>query len=181
MPGHSLHTERVGRFDPHAHAGAELELALPSQWAGWESASRVALFVDGWLKSSLQCRDLALADLSYAVNELMENAVKYCAGGGIELSATFTDTSLILTLRHAATPAHAARYLAHAHELIKRDPFELLAESVERNALNPEHGSGLGLLSLLNDYGASLGFEFVDHEDQQPVAITTQAHLPWLH
>lgn len=178
----TFHTERVGRFDPNAHAGAELELALPSQWAGWESAGRVAQFVDSWLKLSLQSRDLALADLSYAVNELMENAVKYCTAGSIELSATCTEAALVLTLRHCATPAHAARYLAHAHELMERDPFELLAESVERNALNPEHsGSGLGLLSLLSDYGAALGFEFVEREDQQPVAVTTQAHLPWLH
>jgi hypothetical protein len=46
-------------------------------------------------------------------------------------------------------------------ELACGDPGELLIERIEANAANENsNASGLGLLTLMNDYGARLGWQF---------------------
>jgi len=61
---------------------------------------------------------------------------------------------------------------------VARDPGELLIERIEANAAEPfGSGSGLGLLTLMNDYGARLGWTFRQETPEDPILLHTFAEL----
>ena len=63
-------------------------------------------------------------------------------------------------------------------EIISRDPGELLIERIEANAADENSsGSGLGLLTLMNDYGARLGWDFRSSTSGSAVTLSTHAAL----
>jgi len=171
----------LGNFKANAAQDAELCLILPKSYAPWDAANRVAGFLDTWLETALLERSGSVESLNYVVNELMENAVKYAHAGSIELSVGFEVESLRVSLVHPVSSMHAVRYREMADDLIARDPDELFAEIIERNALNDavtQHGGGLGLVSLRQNYQAELGFGFQDLLNDLVLA-TTQVCLPW--
>ena len=63
--------------------------------------------------------------------------------------------------------------------LVAGDPTEMLVARVEANAVNPDAGvSGLGFLTMMADYGATLGWYFGAVEDNpQNVLLKTMARL----
>jgi hypothetical protein len=170
-----------GNYSARAAQDAELMLTLPTSMAPWDAANRVAQFIDAWLKSALLQRGANTEDLSYVVNELMENAVKYATEGSIEISVSFEHHALRIALSHPAPAENAARYERLALDLSTRDPNELFMEVIERNALSElpaQNGAGLGLITLRQNYQAELGFSFqtIDHLISQ---VSTQVCLPW--
>ncbi len=174
-------TTSLGNFRANAALDSELCLVLPKSYAPWDAANRVAGFLDTWLETALLERSVSVENLNYVVNELMENAVKYSHAGSIELSVGFEDEGLRVSMAHPVLPMHAVRYREMAEDLITRDPDELFAEIIERNALNDDvtqHGGGLGLVSLRQNYQAELGFGFQDLLNDLVLA-TTQVCLPW--
>ena len=59
-----------------------------------------------------------------------------------------------------------------------RDPGELLIERIEENAENANSsGSGLGLLTLMSDYGARLGWRFQPAAEADAIRLDTYAAL----
>lgn len=171
----------LGNFKANAAQDSELCLILPKSYAPWDAANRVAGFLDTWLETALIERSGSVENLNYVVNELMENAVKYSHAGSIEFSVGFEDESLRVSMAHPVLPMHAERYREMAADLIARDPDELFAEIIERNALNDavaQHGGGLGLVTLRQNYQAELGFSFQDLPNDLVLA-TTQVCLPW--
>ena len=67
----------------------------------------------------------------------------------------------------------------HIKNLLKGDPSEMYLAQLEKNALEENHGSSnLGLLTMLNDYGAKLGWKF-ELLSAQPaeMAVTTMVQL----
>jgi len=63
-------------------------------------------------------------------------------------------------------------------EITSRDPSDLLIERMERNAEDPDStGSGLGLLTLVNDYGVRLGWTIEPQAAGASVQIRTIANV----
>ena len=72
----------------------------------------------------------------------------------------------------------ASRFQALIEEITSRDPGELLIERIEANAADENSsGSGLGLLTLMNDYGARLGWDFRSSATGGAVMLSTHAAL----
>jgi hypothetical protein len=178
--------EGIGNFRQLSAKDSELSLSLPKVLAPWDAATRVAFFLNAWLELSLQQRGVLAEDLNYVVNELMENAVKYSDEGSMELAVFFEADALRLSLSHPVSALHATRYQALAQALVERDPDELFAEIIERNALAGQSNgaepvtqspgptsAGLGLVTLRQNYHAELGFAF------HASLVTTQVSLPW--
>ena len=70
------------------------------------------------------------------------------------------------------------RFQALIEEITSRDPGELLIERIEANAADENSsGSGLGLLTLMNDYGARLGWDFRSSATGGAVMLSTHAAL----
>jgi hypothetical protein len=116
--------------------------------------------------------------IGYLSNELLENAVKFRAGGDVSLTTSMDDATFTLHLGNETAPATAERFEALLVELTSRDPGDLLIERIEANAADPDAGgSGLGILTLMNDYGAEIGWTFTQERPGANVHIETVAAL----
>ena len=63
-------------------------------------------------------------------------------------------------------------------DLTTRDPGDLLLERIEANAADEtSSASGLGILTLMNDYGARMGWHFSDALTSGASVLRTQASL----
>jgi hypothetical protein len=116
--------------------------------------------------------------IGYLVNELLENAVKFRAPGDIEIEAGFHDSTFGISVQNRVDAGTARRFQALLAEITAGDPGELLIERIERNAADPQSGgSGLGILTLMNDYGAHLGWKFLPDAEDGLYRLETYAAL----
>src|SRR5215468_11655384 len=114
----------------------------------------------------------------YLANEMLENAVKFRAPGDVVVEAALEGAEFTLAISNFASPETTSGLTALIGEITSRDPSELLIEQMERNAEDPEStGSGLGLLTLANDYGVRLGWTLEPHAAEGPVHIRTIANV----
>lgn len=174
----------VGDWDSVATEQTMLWLAIHSGWSRrWSHAGRLADYVARYFGSYLrvvsqQVQSEGGAFLAYAVNELIENAVKFGQGGEIAISAGVVGEELILHVTSSAPSESADRYRGLVEEIAAGDPLSMFIERVERNALEgPSAGSGLGLLTMMTDYGARLGWRF-QALDGAGCRIDTMARWP---
>jgi len=176
-------TKSYGASAPTETAGPTMRLVFsdgPLELS-WSHAGATAEFIGDFF-AGLAAADGANENdarhsIGYLVNELVENAVKFRAPGDVELDASLRDRDFTLRLANLAEPATAARFETLLEEIVSRDPGELLIERIEANAEDPDAGgSGLGILTLMNDYGAALGWRFEQAGDA-PVRLETVATL----
>ncbi len=129
-----------------------------------------------------------LADIkssaSYIANELLENGMKYCSEQ-TEYPITFhielASNEIRFFLENTIIPANAQRLKEFINELDNSDPDELYIRQLERNAeaeLEDNTSSGLGFLSIINDYSAKLGWKFQTVDQSSLVmSVTTLVRL----
>jgi hypothetical protein len=114
--------------------------------------------------------------IGYLANELLENAIKFRHPGTILVECSLEEAHFEIKVTNRVSAETATRFGAILDELTSRDPGELLIERIEANAADSSSsGSGLGLLTLMNDYGAELGWLFSPEEDA--VRLETYAGL----
>jgi hypothetical protein len=114
----------------------------------------------------------------YLVNELLENAIKFRVPGAIHVGCSLQDGNFELTVSNDTAPDVASRFQSLIEEITAGDPGELLIERIEANAADESSsGSGLGLLTLMNDYGARLGWNFRASDSGAAVTLSTHAVL----
>lgn len=151
---------------------------------GWVQCGVTAEFLGNFL-AGLAARSAVDANevrhsVSYLANELLENAVKFRApgSGDVELEARFDGQTVELVLSNFAAEQTSAGFQTYLAEMVSRDPGELLIERIEANAAgDSSSGSGLGLLTLMNDYGARLGWTFEQEAPGEPVRVEVYAAL----
>jgi hypothetical protein len=100
--------------------------------------------------------------ISFIANELLENAMKYCDGqadGAISLQLQLHDDHVLFIARNGVEVAQAERFQESIRELLASDPGDLLIRRLEAGAGQGDV-SGLGFLTMLNDYAAELGWKF---------------------
>ena len=119
-------------------------------------------------------------NVTYLVNEILENALKFRVSGDIVIDTLVEEGQFRLCIANVISEAGALRFQEVLSGLKGRDPSELLIERIERNAADPtETGSGLGLLTLMSDYGVQLGWDFRKlAEENGTVLLGTYAVLP---
>lgn len=116
--------------------------------------------------------------IGYLVNELLENAVKFRHPGDIVIESSLDAGRFELKVTNLIDRATAARFQAMLAEVTACDPGDLLIQRIEANAADStSSGSGLGLLTLMSDYGARLGWIFHAAREQEPVRLETFAVL----
>lgn len=124
--------------------------------------------------------------VKYVANELLENAMKFQDS---TLSFKQNTASIILSLHsdkiifsvsNYATEQQAVTFQRYIEHLLAHDPNELYVETM-RNSAKAENArsSGLGILSMICDYSASLGWKFQTQTTMTPpvVTITTMVTL----
>jgi hypothetical protein len=121
--------------------------------------------------------------VTYIANELLENAMKYHEHSvdipiGIHLE--LTGTQITVSATNGISDEQAERYQAFAETILREDAGELLVRQLEESSRDEASvKSCLGLLTIISDYGARLGWRFEVHPTfPEIMTVITSAVLP---
>jgi len=121
--------------------------------------------------------------VTYIANEFLENAMKYHERQvdipiGIRLE--LASDHITLSTSNGIGLAQAQRYKGFAEHILQGNAGEQFVRQLEKSAAAPESGeSCLGLLTMINDYRAELGWRFEFHPAHPDImTVTTSAFLP---
>lgn len=123
--------------------------------------------------------------VSYVGNELLENAMKFSAESSnakVKLGIHFLDDSALVAVIFATNLVHSAeaeKLQMFIHQLLASNPEDFYIQQVEASTEDESADlSGLGLLTMINDYHAKLGWE-LDTVPSHPdlISVTTMAQI----
>lgn len=161
-----------------------LRLQLPEGPLGlaWHHCDTTAEFLGEFFALQRDADGMSRSEtrhgIGYLANELFENAVKFRSPGDILIESSLEGDRFEIVVSNYVAPDVARRFQSMLADLTSRDPGDLLIERIEANAADPSlSGSGLGLLTLMSDYGARLGWTFDDTADGKPLNLKTRAAL----
>lgn len=150
----------------------------------WESCSEVADFVSryaGLIVASAGAAGPALAEteatINYILNELVENGYKFSSGGDVDVRVEIRGPEMVLYVRNRLPTYQVPEARAAFRELLTENPQELFLRRIEENAAADSDESGLGFLTILNDYGAELAWRFDPPGDSEYTWLTTMARF----
>jgi hypothetical protein len=135
---------------------------------------------DGMPNSAINRKDTVKATISYIANELLENAVKYSdasASQPISITLHLYNQEIIFQITNHAAQAVAKHYQEFVQEILYSEIAEVYTQQLEKTALG-EGGSTMGILTIMNDYGATCGWAF-ETLDSNPALcrISVMVHL----
>jgi hypothetical protein len=120
--------------------------------------------------------------VTYIANEFLENAMKYHERDvdipiGIRLE--LTGSQITISASNGVGAEQADRYKAFVERILSHDAGALLVRQLEESSMNiAANESGLGLLTMINDYGARLGWKFEGYSRYPGfLVVTTSAVL----
>jgi hypothetical protein len=166
-----------------------LKLVPHSRQLTWGSCGLVANLLTDYFSplfeplalSRAARRDL-VGSLGYVSNELIENAVKFHCSAALPINivAKLYGQSLVVLVTNFVNEEAGRHFKAGLNELRQSDPADLLLARMERNALNPDKtASGLGILTIMQDYQTTLGWKFEAMPSLNDLTrVTTIARIP---
>lgn len=162
----------------------------------WENNGLSADFISEYFKNFYVSRQEELSGVpDVFVVENLRDAVKYIANELLENAMKFQDVPLPFTARiflslysdklifsvtNGISIKQAELLQNYIQTLLSRDPQELYFETMRASAREEnEKQSGLGLLSMICDYSAKLGWKFasITLNDEPMMTITTMVTL----
>jgi len=122
--------------------------------------------------------------VSYIANELLENAMKYSdetVTKPISLCLHLFDDRFIFIASNSVAPKAIPAFQAYIREILDNDPYELYLQRLEANSeTDTPTQSGLGYLTMINDYNALLGWKFDESGDGSGSAlVSTMVQVFW--
>jgi len=120
--------------------------------------------------------------VNYIANELLENAMKYgvkMSPFPISIQIHLNPDLIVFQLTNSIRYEHTRKFQELIKTLLSGNPEELYLAQLEKNAAEEgNEESGLGLLTMLSDYRAKLGWKFeVLPEQITEMAVTTMVQL----
>ena len=119
--------------------------------------------------------------VSYIANELLENGMKYSTQMSslpISIQIHLNPNLIVFQLTNSILAKHTQQFQNRIQTLLDCDPDELYIAQLEKNALEGNEESSLGLLTMLTDYGVKLGWKFeLLPQNPTEVAVTTMVQL----
>lgn len=113
--------------------------------------------------------------VSFIANELLENAMKFTdrtIDYPISITLRLHNDSLVFKATNSLNEKAVHRLQEFIQELAASNPGDMLVYQLEKNATDENStGSGLGILTLMNDYLAKVGWKF-DTVQHNPVIHT---------
>ncbi|MGF1589876.1 MAG: ATP-binding protein [Pleurocapsa sp.] len=113
--------------------------------------------------------------VSYIANELLENGMKYSTQMSpfpISIQIHLNPDLIVFQLTNSIPANRTQQFKSYIQTLLNSDPNELYITQLEKN-----EESGLGLLTMLNDYGVKLGWKFESLSQSTEMAVTTMVQL----
>ncbi|MEG4293952.1 DUF6272 family protein [Microcoleus sp. C2C3] len=120
--------------------------------------------------------------VSYIANELLENAMKFnneTSEYPINIKLQLESDGVLFSVTNSISPQGVDKFQAYIQQLLASEPSELYIQQLEKNAVEEScTDSGLGLLTMLTDYSAKIGWKFQTvHKDPEVIAVTTIVQL----
>ena len=157
----------------------------------WRNNGLSADFLADYLGTFFPGEDVASAErqaeikgaVSYIANELLENAMKFSYAPlhhAINLAMYLEPDAISLYVANSVDPQALATFQHCIQRLLTEDPHGLYMEQLLRNAeVDHGGGSGLGILTILNDYGATIAWKFEPVAPEAEVmTVTTMVRVP---
>ena len=124
--------------------------------------------------------------VSYVANELLENAIKFNDRGTnfkIKFGIYFiqeADMTAVLFATNSVSAEGLDKFQKFIQELLCSDPEKLYVQQIEKSAEEENsEASGLGFLTMINDYSAKIGWKFeIVQKDPKMIAVTTMVLVP---
>jgi hypothetical protein len=124
--------------------------------------------------------------VSYVANELLENAIKFNNQGTnfkIKFGIYFieeADLTAVLFATNSVSAEGLEKFQKFIQELLCSDPEKLYVQQIEKSAEEENSGaSGLGFLTMINDYSAKIGWKFeIVQKEPKTIAVTTMVLVP---
>lgn len=127
-------------------------------------------------------RDQVIGAVRYIANELLENAMKFSDEASqypISIKLDLRRDRLVFRTTNAIAPQQIASFQALIQDILSCDPHERFIHQLEKNTKEDWSSSGLGLLTIMNDYAGILGWKFETIQQDPPVTtVTTTVQLP---
>jgi hypothetical protein len=123
-------------------------------------------------------REAAENSISFVLNELIENTAKYSntPQTAVRVRVLLLERTILLEVSNSVTAALADEFLATMREVLSANTEELYLRKLEANLEKTRSDSGLGFLTLINDYQVALGFKF-EKTGADVCRITVQANM----
>ena len=157
----------------------------------WRNNGLSADFLAGYVSTFFPSEDKASTTrqneikdaISFIANELLENAMKFSfatAQHTVTIEVFLDVDAVRLYTVNGIAPERVDGFQQYLNKLLSSDTNALYIEQLERNASDEnEGGSGLGFLTMINDYGANLAWEFArDASAPEHIMVTTMVRLP---
>ena len=120
--------------------------------------------------------------VSFIGNELLENAIKFKSTNchsvkfGIHfpnnLQENLKEINIIVFTKNSIDEQNLEKFQEFVQQLLSFDTNELYIKQIEKTTeADDNNASGLGLLSIINDYSAKLGWKF--EQESHNLSITT--------
>jgi len=123
--------------------------------------------------------------VNYIANELLENAMKFneqISSYPIKFKLhLFEDTGVkvVVTATNSICQKTKDTFQAFIQELLASDPEDFYLVQLERSA-EAENAPGIGLITIINDYNAKIGWKFETlPKNQSLIIVTTMVKLEY--
>lgn len=192
--GMSPVTQVIGSYETVRHVERELltmELAptaiTPRQ--RWHMIGMMADFMSEYLSKFLSGDDMQSLlkqveiqeTASHVMNELLENAMKFCyeaAQEPIVISMSLTAATARIYVKNSIDPCARKEYQSFIHTLMSEDPHALYGRLVTDGLVHAsDWNNRLGLVSLLKEYNVTMGWKFEGFSGSLPSTVTTMVEL----
>jgi hypothetical protein len=128
------------------------------------------------IESLTDPRSDCMGSIVFIANELLENAMKFsdqASNAAVTLTLQLFPNKLVFLTKNQVNQTLSQRLKAFIHRVAAADPMQLYMAQIENTAETEE--SGLGLLTIMNDYAAQVGWKLEPGE--QGTLVTTQVQL----
>ncbi len=179
----------VGDFDTNVKMDAGdiyLKFYSDNFTLNWEQASKLADYLSHYYTQSvLSCTESqhkeVLNNVSYVVNELFENSIKFNSASDLDVSIQINtqENNITLITTNNLSKEKVTKFAAFLKNLLAADPEAYLVEKITENIEKDTSGSGLGYITLILNYHAKLGFKF-EEQDNGLVKVFTMAKMPMI-
>ena len=118
--------------------------------------------------SKINRKDTIKGVVSYIANELLENAVKFSDWSAklpISITLYLYEEELIFYVSNYANQVIVDKYKSFIEAMLASDIDQLYTRQLEKSGAGGE--SNMGLLTMINDYSARLGWKF-NHLQKHP-------------
>ncbi len=136
-------------------------------------------FLPGQCSISEHTRKQVQDEVHYICGELLGNSVKFTFEPEymIEICLHLYENELRFYVTNSFDPEQEANFQAFIRRILTEDTSAMFLEQIEKSAAEGSDESGVGFLTMINDYGVTLSWKFGENARGMKT-VTTLARLP---